>query len=286
MKFPPFEYHRAEDLSSAFALLAEDGARPLAGGQSLLPLLALRMARPSILVDLSRLEELRGVRVDSRERPADVLSIGALTTHAEIEQSEAVAQHLPLLATVASHIGHLSIRHLGTIGGSVAHADPAAEWPATCIALGAVVEISSLEGVRREPVAELVAGPYQTRLSEGEVISRLDFPLESDRRVGMAEVAIRPGDFALAGAVCALEGHDGSVEATVTFFGVEGRPRRLGQTSPNPAADGSVRESMAEEFVAQLEDVLEDVHASGSFRRHLAGTVFKRALGEALKERP
>ncbi len=286
MKFPPLEYRRAEDLSSACELLAAEGARPLAGGQSLLPLLALRIARPSILVDLSRLEELKGVVLATGGVGGDVLSIGAVTTHADIEQEAAVAGHLPILGRVASHIGHLSIRHLGTIGGSVAHADPAAEWPATCVALGALAEITSRGGVRRAPVAELLVGPYQTSLADGEVISRLEFPLEPGRRLGMAEVARRPGDFALAGAVCSLTQREGATEAVVSFFGVEGRPRpiRLPALSSSELLDEAGREALSHEVAAQLEDVLEDVHASGTFRRHLARVALKRALGEALKE--
>lgn len=279
MKFPPLEYRRAEDLSSACELLAEEGARPLGGGQSLLPLLAFRMARPSILVDVSRIEELRGCVLGENEHS---LTIGAATTHAEVQSDRIVARQLPILARVASHIGHRSIRHLGTIGGSVAHADPAAEWPATCMALGAIAEVSSLGARRRVPVADLIEGPYQARLEEGEMISRLEFPLEPHRRFGMAEVALRPGDFALAGAVCVLEDGRGAV----TFFGVEGKPQRIELPSLEhlSVGDGHHPDGLVEEVVGRLEGVLEDVHASASFRRHLAKTALKRALADALQE--
>lgn len=283
MKFPPFDYAAPADLAEGCELLAAEGARPLAGGQSLLPLMALRMARPELLVDLGRLRELRGLNLEGGE-DADVLRVGAMTTHAAIEESEVVADALPILAKVASHIGHAAIRHLGTIGGSVAHADPAAEWPATCVALGAVAEITSRTGVRREPVESLLSGPYQTSLGEGEILSRLDFPLVPGSRHGVSEVAIRAGDFALAGAVCVLEPDGVAAGSSVTVFGVEGRPRRVA-LPPVPAGRGEgARAELAAEISSHLGDLLEDVHADGAFRRHLAEVAVARALRDAFSQ--
>lgn len=285
MKFPPFVYRRPASLGEACAMLAEDGARPLGGGQSLLPLMALRLARPAILVDVTRLAELSGI--DSRPHAGDaVLEVGAATTHGELEVSEPVRKEMPVLATVARHIGHPAIRHRGTVGGSIAHADPAAELPAACIALDAEASITSANGTRHERVETLVVGPYQTALAEDEVVTRLSFPLPAGRRAGMSEVALRSGDFALAGAICVLDAADsGTPRGTVTFFGVEAKPRRIGLDLV--AAQSSGSDAYFHEMTAFLGEVLEDSHADAPFRRHLAAVAARRAFvsawGEAVK---
>jgi carbon-monoxide dehydrogenase medium subunit len=244
--------------------------------------MAFRLSRPEVLVDVSRLEELKGIEVESAHNGGELI-IGAATTHAEIEQSPLVASVLPALAEVASYIGHPAIRHLGTIGGSIAHADPAAEWPATCIALGADVEVRSMGGRRRVPVESIVAGPYQTTLSDGELLCRFRFPVAVPRRVALAEIARGAGDFALAGAVCVLE--DGNAPAgAVTFFGVEGRPRRVeipASAFVGPARLDGPADQLGQELVVNLGNVFEDGKADAVFRRHLAVVAATRAIRRA-----
>jgi aerobic carbon-monoxide dehydrogenase medium subunit len=282
VKFPRVGYLLAANLAHACEAVARDGARPLAGGQSLLPLMAFRLSRPDVLVDVSRLEELRGIEVESAHNGGELV-VGAAVTHAEIEQSPLIASVLPALAEVASNIGHPAIRRLGTIGGSIAHADPAAEWPATCIALDADVEVCSTGGVRRVSVESIVAGPYQTTLSNGELLCRLHFPIAAARRVALAEITRDTGDFALAGAVCVLD--DGNPPAAaVTFFGVEGRPRRVripASAFTGPAREGGPPDQLARELAVNLGTVLEDGNADAVFRCHLAVVAAARALRRA-----
>lgn len=281
MKFPSTDYLRASSVEDACRALARDGARIIAGGQSLLPLMAFRLSRPEVLVDVCRLDELRGISVEHLGDGTKELVIGAATTHAEIEKSPVVASALPCLAQAARNIGHPAIRHLGTIGGSIAHADPAAEWPALCIGLGAEVEIVSRIGSRREAVERLIAGPYLTTLKEDEIISRIRFALVARRRVALSEVARRSGDFALAGAVGVVDGDDSAV--SVTLFGIEGRPRRVQLAAEADSAELADIGTNALEgaVLAQLGAVLEDANADAAFRRHLAVVVTSRALRDA-----
>lgn len=277
MKFPPFVYCRAGSLDEACEMLAVDGARPLGGGQSLLPLMALRLARPSILVDLTRIDALAGF--DSGRDGKNVLEVGGITTHSELESSAAVRTNIPVLAAVARLIGHPPIRNRGTVGGSIAHADPAAELPAACIALDAEVVIASVDGTRRERVESFVTGPYQTSLRDNEFVTRVSFPTPAGRLAGVAEVALRAGDFALAGAICVLDDDDARTKATVTFFGVEAKPRRFELDLDR--ARSSSDDAYWEEFVSILGDVVEDSHADARFRRHLAAVVARRAYVSA-----
>jgi aerobic carbon-monoxide dehydrogenase medium subunit len=276
MKFPPFAYRRPESLDEACEMLAADGARPLAGGQSLLPLMALRLARPTALVDLTNLRELSGIDAD---QAGDELGVGAVTTHSQLEASTDVRTGIPVLVPLARLIGHPAIRHRGTVGGSIAHADPAAELPAACIALGADVEIASFEGKRRERVESLIVGPYQTRLKEHEFISRVWFPVDAQRRAGAAEVALRGGDFALAGAICVLDGEGTGASATMTFFGVEAKPRKLALDGDRVPGDSS--ELYWQSLASRLDEAVEDSHADARFRTHLAAVAARRAFESA-----
>jgi CO/xanthine dehydrogenase FAD-binding subunit len=198
MKPAKFDYLRPESLDEALAMLsADDGERPIAGGQSLLPLMNLRLARPSALIDVGRLP-LRFIE----EEPGG-LRIGALVTHAELERSPVVRTRAPLLARAAHAVGHLAIRARGTLGGSLAHADPAAEELAAVIALDAELEVRSLRGVRTLRATELGLGPWTTALESDELVVAVRFsapPLGW----GFSEFALRSGDFALAGACVAL----------------------------------------------------------------------------------
>lgn len=285
MKFPCVDYKAPSNLAEACEMMADEGARPLAGGQSLLPLMAFRLARPEALIDLNRLSELAGVTAETAGNETSLV-IGAVTTHSDIEDSEVVASVLPVLATVASQIGHPPIRHLGTIGGSVAHGDPAAEWPATCAALGAEAEICSAGRSRRELVEHLILGPFETTLEEDEILCRLHFPIRPGRKVGVAEIAHRAGDFALAGAICVLDLVAGDWAGAITLFGVKGRPARieLDASLLSAVSRGSDPGDLVMSHVLpQLGDVFEDMHADASFRRHLAGVAAKRAIASAFQ---
>ena len=250
MKPAPFAYHRPENLAEALDLLAEHGdeCKPLAGGQSLLPLLAMRLAQPSVLVDLARVAELR-----NRERTV----VAAMVTNAQLERDPA---GLPPVVTAAlPHIGHFQIRNRGTVGGSLAHLDPAAEWPALALLLDARLTLESRDRGRRTlAMSEFMRGPLQTALEPDELLTVVTFPEWPDgARWGFAEVARRPGDFALAGAACTVIG--GRRRVVVFATG------RLPQLVEEP---GSI-------------EATGDLHASARYRKHVAAALFTRVLAEA-----
>jgi aerobic carbon-monoxide dehydrogenase medium subunit len=194
MKPPPFEYRRAESAANAAALLAEapEDSRVLSGGQSLGPLLNFRLAAPTQLVDVSRLAELRGARIEG-----DALVIGAAVTHAEIEDARIPDATNGLMQHVARGIAYRAVRNRGTIGGSLAHADPAADWISTLMALGAAVRLQSKKGQRQMPVANFVTGALMTALKAGELVAAIVVPrLSAEARWGHAKFTRKPGDFA------------------------------------------------------------------------------------------
>jgi len=269
VKFPPFDYVRPATLADALDALQAEESRVLAGGQSLLPLLALRLSRPELLVDIGRLSEIAGVGYDPRSAR---LTVGAATTHRYIAEDPVIARHAPFLAAAAAHIGHQAIRSRGTIGGSIAHCDPAAEWPAVAIALGATVHLRSRHATRRVAAADFIDGPYTTSIKPGEMLTAVEFDLSARPVVGMAETSRRPGDFAMAGAVCAAGG--GSA-ASLTLFGVTSSPVRhelLGDCGD------SVLKAEAHEWIDSLDRVTEDAHASAALRIHLAKRMTDQAL--------
>jgi carbon-monoxide dehydrogenase medium subunit len=199
LKFPPFDYVFPACLEEVFAVLSgDDEARVLAGGQSLLPLMALRLARPSVLV------ELEPLGFDQVEVAAGGLRLGAMARQAALEDSPSVLAHAPLLAEAVRHVGHRATRVRGTLGGSLAHADPAAELPAALVALGASVVVASAGGERSVLCSELAVGPFQTRLGPAEVLTRIDVPAAGDASGAWCEWAPRVGDFADAGIAIAL----------------------------------------------------------------------------------
>ncbi len=226
MKPAPFQYHAPTTISEVVAALDALGeeAKVLAGGQSLVPMLNLRLARFEHLVDIGRVAELRGV-----ERVNGHVSIGAATRDVVIERATQVARDVPLLAAATPYIGHFQIRNRGTIGGSLSHADPAAEYPAVALALEATFHATSVRGARAIPAAEFFDGVWSTALARDELLISIDFPVWSGRcGFGVAEFARRHGDFAIAGAVAGVE-LDGErvVRAALALFGVAGVPLRL-----------------------------------------------------------
>ena len=267
MKAPDFRYERPDTLDAALALLADGDAAPLAGGQSLMPMMNFRLAAPEMLVDLNALDGLAGVSV------ADGwLEIGAMTRWRALEQSAEVARHAPLIGRALPHIAHPAIRNRGTIGGSVALADPAAEIPAVLLALGAEVELAQVGGRRHVAVDDFFLGHYETARRPGELVVAVRVPVAGQGRFGFCELARRHGDYAMAGAcVAAGEG------VRLAFFGIAGRPVRVA------AAEAALAAEDVEAAVAALAglEVEGDLHAGAATKRHLAGVVLRRAWAEA-----
>src|SRR3954463_5982800 len=229
MKPAPFEYHAPESVGDVTALLAEHGddAKVLAGGQSLVPMLALRLTRFEHIVDLNRVDDLRGV-----ERSNGTLTVKSMTRQSEVEHDAAAGQAVPLLAQAIPLIGHFQIRNRGTVGGSIAHADPASELPAVALALDAELEITGSDGSRTVPASEFFLGTWTTAVGEDEILSAVHFPVWSGSTgFAVEEGARRSGDFALTGGGAAVEVDDaGSVtRAGLSFLGMGPTPVRAGQ---------------------------------------------------------
>ena len=285
MKPAPFEYHAPDTVSDVVALLAEHGdeIKPLAGGQSLVPMLALRLTRFEHLVDLNRVDELDGIRRDN-----GTLTVGATTRQATIERSE-LAQTVPLLARAAPLIGHFQIRNRGTVGGSLAHADPAAELPAVALALDAQMEIATAAGRHTVPAADFFVGTWTTSLEPNELLTAVQFPVWDGRcRFVVDEVARRAGDFALAGVTTALQLDPGGTvqRAAIALFGMASTPVRA--PTAETALIGSQPDAAALREAAQLAvrdlDPPDDVHASSTYRRSVGAHLVERSLTRALDE--
>ncbi|MEB3369974.1 FAD binding domain-containing protein [Saccharopolyspora mangrovi] len=277
MKPPPFDYVRPGTAAEAVALLAADeDARPLAGGQSLLPMMNFRLARPSTLVDIGRLPELTELH-----RDGDVLVIGAAARQRAVETSPLVAQTCPLLPAVLRHVGHHQIRARGTIGGSLAHADPAAELCAAASALDAEVVAASPTAQRTVDTAALLLAPYQTTLHPDEIITETRWPILPRARHGFAEISHRSGDFALAGTAAVVE-FDGAevARARLAGLGIAGTVRRLPDAEQVLLNRALTAESITEaaEAAAASVDPPEDVHADPATRRAALRAATRRAL--------
>lgn len=284
MKPAPFDYHCPSELAEAIAILQEygDEAKVLAGGQSLIPLLSLRLSRFDHLVDLQAIEDLRGVTaVDTSIR------VGAMTTQASIERNGDAAA-VPLLAKATSHIGHYQIRNRGTVGGSLAHADPAAEYPAAAVALDASLEIAGPNGSRRVSAADFFVSTWATAMEADEVLVAAHFPVWSGS-TGWAvdEVARRAGDFAMCGAVCGIQLDGERVNrAALALFGVGSVPvraRAIEETLNGAAVDDLDLPALGAEVAATL-DPPGDLHATGEQRRKMAKTLVPRVLAAAIDE--
>jgi carbon-monoxide dehydrogenase medium subunit len=281
---PPFRYHRPATTAEALDLLAELGpdAKVLAGGQSLLPLLALRLARPAHLVDVGGITALAAIDPSGDGG----LSIGATARHATVEVSPVVAGRAPLLAAAMPCIGHRAIRNRGTVGGSLAHADPAAELPAVALAADAEFVVRRSDGERSIAAADFFLGYLTSVLDDGDLLTAVRLP-PWPARTGWSvqEIARRHGDFALVGVAAALgTGADGRIEqARLAFFGVGSTPVRVADAEtllvghePGPAAFAE-----AAEAAVKLLDPPDDIHASAAYRAHTAGVLVRRALTEA-----
>ncbi len=286
MKPAPFDYYAPATVEEACALLSEagGGATVLAGGQTLMPLLNLRMSQPFILVDINRIEGLRGITRDS-----DGIHIGPMTRQSEAIASDLLARELPTLVQATRHVGHHQTRNRGTLGGSIALGEPAAELPATAVALGATLEIQSTRGRRQVPASEFYLGPYMTVLEPDELVTGIHFPAwPAGHRAVFRELAQRPGDFALMGisGVLALEGKT-IVRAGLGWFGMGPTPLRC--TAAEQLLVGQSADSLDVQAVAEAAlngtAPFDDHHASAEYRRTAGRRLFARALGEALDAR-
>lgn len=282
MKAAAFRYERVTTIDDACRLLAADeDAKCLAGGQSLVPMLSMRLARPSTLVDLGSLDQLRYIRASG-----DSVEVGAMTTQRTAERSPTIRNYIPLLATAIGHIGHVGIRNRGTVGGSAAHADASAEIPSALTALDAVLVAVGPSGVRREiPAAEFFCGFMTNALAPGEVLTAVRIPgREVLDRQAVVEFARRSGDFAICGIFVAARLESGTIaDPRIVVSGVSRTPVRL------PAAEGALTAEVptpalfakAAQLPLPVEHVRSDVHGSAAFRRELAQVLIRRALAGA-----
>jgi carbon-monoxide dehydrogenase medium subunit len=282
-----FDYHRPESAAEAAQLLAElgDDAKLLGGGQSLVPMLALRLAFFDHLIDISRLDDLKGI-----ERDGDSLYIGGGTTHAAVGADEQVASAVPLLTRATPLIGHFQIRSRGTIGGSIAHADPAAEYPTVALTLDAEIEALSPAGRRGIPAAEFFTGVWETALAPDEVLAGVRFPVWSGRcGFAVEEFARRHGDFAIAGAVVVVEldGDDRIRRCAVGLLGLSATPRRAA-AAESAVTGRPVTDLTPEDFgqlaMVGLDDIPADLQGSADYRRRVGAAMAAQAWQSAVKE--
>lgn len=282
MKPVDFELHRPDTLDEALHLLAEHGddGKVLAGGQSLVPLLNFRLARPAHLVDVARIASLAELR-----RTAAGVTVGAMVRQASAERSPAVARHCPLLAVALPNIAHPPIRNRGTVGGSLAHGDPAAELPSVATALDAVFVAASVRGRREIPAAEFFRTHLVTALEPDELLTEIRFPAtDSGSGASFVEVGRRRGDFALVG-VGAQVGVDGGrvTDVRVCLSGVSDtplRPRDVEDVLRGTSLDDDVLRE-ASRLVRETVEPVGDLHATADYRRHVAGVLLARAVRQA-----
>jgi len=291
MKPAAFDYLVPESLDAAVRALATangDG-KVMAGGQSLMPLLNFRMTRPSIVVDLMRIPGLTSI-----ELKGDTVSIGALTRHVDLEFSDLIAAKLPVMAAAMPHVAHLAIRNRGTIGGSLSHADTAAELPMLAVFYGAAIKVQGPNGRREIPAEEFFISALTNCLEPDEIVFEIDFPIPK-AHTGWAfeEVARRFGDFALACIAVSFERHDGQIaDARVAVMGVADTPRRLREAEGalQGLQGGSKNAMQFAEVVRSCVSPSDDIHVSAGYRKNLIGALAEKAFltawARAAGERP
>lgn len=279
MKAPAFDYRRPASLAEALAALASigEGAKLLAGGQSLIPALNLRLLAPETLIDLNGLDALKGVAVEG-----GTLRLGALTRHVELERSGLIRDHAPMLAEAVRHVAHPAIRTRGTLGGNLAHADPASELPACMLALEAEMIVAGQAGERRIRADDFFLGVYETALEPDEILVRIDVPpAPAGRRHVVLELARRLGDYALVGIACTAQVAEGRFTALRPVFFAAG-PRPTIARAAAAALLGRIldAQALADAAAALGEDLQPDgdLQVSAPTRLHLARTLLRRAV--------
>lgn len=281
MKAPSFDYAKPHTPAEVCALLRRHGddARILAGGQTLLATLNMRLSEPSILIDITGLDSLKGI-----EQVGERIRIGALARHCEIERSALVARHLPLLSKAAPHVAHAAIRNRGTLGGSLAFADPAAEWPACALALDAEMVLTDGARERRVGAGEFFVDLYETALRPDELLVACEFPLAAPRPgASFIEFSRRHGDYAIAGVAASGHCESGTLsDLRIVFFGVGNTPvrARMAESVLSGHAPDAARLRLAREALAGDLDPQGDLYTSAEAKRHLAGVLFARAVNE------
>ncbi len=284
MKPAPFDYFAPNTIEAAVERLADGDATILAGGQTLMPLMALRLSTPSLLVDINHIQALKGVTRKGAET-----CVGAAVRQCEILSDATIAAHAPGLAIATAHVGHHQTRNRGTIGGSVSLGEPAAELPATAVALGASVEARSKRGIRRIAAEEFYTGPYTSVLEPDEMVTALYFPDWPAGTITLfREIARRPGDFALVGLVGAVSVTGGKISrAGLVWFGMGPTPMKARQAEA--ALLGQAINALDIDGVAELAiadtDAFDDHHASAAYRRVAGRKLCARILGEAFNVR-
>lgn len=284
MKPPPFDYADPRTVDEAVSLLQEHegDAKILAGGQSLVPLLNMRLARPGIIVDIGKLAGLDYIRDDG-----DALAIGAVTSQRSIERSPLVHEQQPLLHAATRYIAHPQIRNRGTFGGSIAHADPAAEYPALAIALDMQMKAAGPNGERVIGAADFFVTYLTTALEPSEMLTEIRVPkLPDNSGWSIQEFSRRHGDFALAGAIVtlALAGGGSCSDVRIALFGVGSTPlraREAEQLLTGQELNDDLIERAGQQAGAEIDEPLSDIHATSEYRRHLVGVLTKRGLSEA-----
>jgi carbon-monoxide dehydrogenase medium subunit len=281
LKPAPFAYAKAKSLDHAIELLArlDSEARLLAGGQSLIATLNMRLSAPRLLIDLNGVGGLAGIAVKN-----GMVEIGALTRHVEAERSSEIARHAPLITLAMPHIGHAAIRNRGTLGGSIAFADPAAELPACLVALGGEVEIAGPRGKRTVKADDFFKGLFETALGPGDVLTAIRVPAATpETRVGFAEFARRHGDYAMVGlAATAQVDGKGLGDVRLAYFGVGNVPLRA-RKAETKLTEGDIDEAV--QALASDLDPSGDVQATGATKKHLAGVLLRR-VAKQLMEQP
>jgi aerobic carbon-monoxide dehydrogenase medium subunit len=279
MKAPAFAYARPKRITDVLSLLEKHGdeARLLAGGQTLLATLNMRLSEPALLIDMQSVDEMKGLSVNGH-----CLRIGAMVTHSQIESSPLVARNAPLLTRAAPHIAHRAIRNLGTFGGSIAYGDPAAEWPACLLALDGTVVARSLHGERRIAAGDFFSGLYTTALAPNEIIVACEVPLATAaHRFAFDELVRRHGDYAVVGLAVTGQWNNGAFDQLrLAWIGVGSMPFRSMTTEQllqgQPVTDQRIAQAM-EALHAELQPEADLTHSVAA-KRHLAGVVLKRCL--------
>jgi len=284
MKPATFEYVVVDSVMKAVTVLSEarGEAKILAGGQSLVPMLNFRLVRPAILVDINRIRELAFI-----EETGNTIRVGALTRHYELEISPVLAKHLPVVASAMTHVAHLAIRNRGTIGGSLSHADPAAELPMMALLLNARLHVVSSKGERTVAALDFFRDALTVDLGEDEIVTEIHLPkLPPNTGWGFEEVARRAGDFAVAAVAATVTASDGKIEEVrIALTGVAPTPVRA-QKAEALLRGEKIETKLIERVIEAVRSMIapdSDLHASSDYRRHLAGVLTGRAVRAAWK---